>query len=79
MTDLEPGQNTKPAAQQQEPWSPWWSWAVRGLGFVIMAQQAFLKDEDRQWLLLCAMGMMLGEIGLKAGLRFLLRNTGGQE
>lgn len=68
-----------PPARPPEPWSGWWSWTVRIMGLVIMAQQAFFEQEDRQWLLLCAMGMMLGEIGLKAGLRFMMRAAGGRE
>lgn len=80
MSDLEPRRDaqaqTPPATA--EPWSVWWSWTVRLSGLAIMGHQAFFEQEDRQWLLLCAMGMMLGEIGLKAGLRFLLRQGGGQ-
>ena len=65
-----------PPSHPVEPWPAAWSWAVRILGLLIMSQQAFLENEDRQWLLLCAMGMMLGELGLKSILRFLLRNSG---
>lgn len=47
------------------------------LGVAIMVQQTWFEQEDRQWLLLCAMGCLLGEIGAKSALRFMLRNGGG--
>jgi hypothetical protein len=84
VSDLEPPRDTPPdrrattSAPSPEPWSAGWSWTVRLLGAAIMAHQAFFETEDRQWLLLCAMGMMLGELGLKALLRFLLRTGGGE-
>lgn len=82
MSELEPsraGPLEPEGAQQPEPWPKGWSWFVRILGAATMVQQVWFEQEDRQWLLLCAMGMMLGEIGLKAGLRFLMRNVGGQQ
>lgn len=84
MTDLEqrpdePPERRDPNSPHPEPWSATRSWIVWGLGLAIMAHQAFFEQEDRQWLLLCAMGMMLGELGLKSVLRFVMRNTGGGE
>ena len=80
MSELEPPRAGPPGppkpSRQDQPWPAWWSWVVRFMGLAIMAQQAFFKEEDRQWLLLCAMGMMLGEIGLKALVRFF-QNMGG--
>lgn len=82
MSDLEQRPDAParrdPPAPRPEPWSATWSWIVRLFGLAIMAQQAFFEQQDRQWLLLCAMGMMLGEVGLKSLLRVVLRNMGGE-
>lgn len=80
MTDeLEPHERPPtPARSQQEPWSATRSWIVWGLGLAIVIHQEFFESKERQWLLLCAMGMMLGELGLKSILRFVMRNTGGE-
>lgn len=82
MTDLEPSRAGQPdpptPPAPPEPWSALWSWIVRLLGAAVIINQAFFEDADRQWLLLCAMGCLLGEVGLKAFLRFLLRNAGGE-
>jgi hypothetical protein len=43
-----------------------------------MVQQAWFEQQDRKWLLLCAMALMLGELGVKSLFRFLLRDAGGQ-
>lgn len=63
----------------QEPWSIWWSRVVQVGGLGIMGYETFVEHADRQWLLLCAMGMMLGEIGLKSLFRVLLRVSGGSQ
>ena len=82
MSELERPSETSPAATQQpvppEPWPPLWSWIVRILGTAIMVQQAWFEQQDRKWLLLCAMALMLGELGVKSLFRFLLRDAGGQ-
>jgi hypothetical protein len=79
VSDLEPPRDDPPdrPPRATEPWSATRSWIVWALGLTIMAHQAFFEQKDRQWLLLCAMGMMLGELGLKSILRFVMRNGGG--
>lgn len=75
--DLEHKEPATEVAASPEPWSVWWSRLVQVAGLAIMGWQTFAEHSDRQWLLLCAMGMMLGEIGLRALFRLLLRASGG--
>lgn len=76
MTNEEERKEALPPPEVREPWSIWWSRVVQVAGLGIMGYETFVEHADRQWLLLCSMGMMIGEIGLKALFRMLIRATG---
>lgn len=62
-----------PAAPTRDPWSIWFSRVMQVVGLLLVIYEAVAKDRDRPYLLLVAMAMMLGGLGLQLVLRWLLK------
>jgi hypothetical protein len=55
-----------------DPWGIWFSRLVQIAGLGIMVYETLVEKVDRPWLLLSAMSMLLGGIGLQALLRWAI-------
>lgn len=76
----EPHRHSPEPVGRQDPWSIWFSRFIQVFGAVIMGYEAFAEHTDRPWLLLCAMAMLIGGIGLQLIVRWALgRGIGNLE
>lgn len=77
MTDLEQRPEPDPPARSPDRWGSSFFKLVQVSGLATFLYEAFVEKNDRPWLLLCSMGMMLGAIGLQALVRVISRVAGG--
>lgn len=72
------GQEARP--ESSDPWTVWFSRIVQIVGLVIVVEQLVVGQgsPDRPWILMIAVAMMLGGIGLQLLLKAVLRIGGSQ-
>jgi hypothetical protein len=66
-------------AGQQDRWTLWFFRIVQVVGLAIIIEQLIVGQgkEDRPWILLIGLAMLLGAFGIQLGLRAVMR-IGGQ-
>lgn len=73
MSDHEAEHKEAPdAPRPADPWSIWFSRLVQVVGLAIMVYETLVEHTDRPWLLLSAMAMLLGGLGLQLIVRWAL-------
>lgn len=77
LTPERPDPTPVPAPTRPDPWSIWFSRLMQVAGLGLVVYEAVGENVDRPYLLLVAMGMMLGGLGLRMVLEWLTRKVGG--
>lgn len=67
----QPRENPQPPPSS-DPWQIWFSRIVQIGGLILIGYEARWEHNDRPWLLLVAVAMMTGGLGLQALARWLL-------
>lgn len=66
------GRRPRPLEPRQDPWQVWFSRLIQIVGLAIVIYETLAARVDRPWLLLVAVAMMVGGLGLQLIVRWLL-------
>lgn len=80
MTGKPPRRRTRqqPAEEPQaprDPWGIWFSRLMQIVGLSVIVYEARWEHNDRPWLLLAALAMMTGGLGLQVLVRWLMERV----
>lgn len=61
-----------PIPEPSDRWSLWFPRAMQSTGLLAFVYEVVIERQDRPWILLVAMAMMLGGVGLRLVLNYVL-------
>lgn len=67
-----PRRRARPPDQKPDPWQIWFSRLIQIVGLAVVVYEVRWEHNDRPWILLVAVAMMTGGLGLQALARWLM-------